>query len=281
MSDLQNQYIDDTFDGLLHANGQPLGSDNKVIYDGSGQASALSLGLAGSGASINGTLSASDLKVGTLDYPSAGSTVGSVAYLASANTLGFTSSLPVSILADSGVVADTYRLEDINIIDINSQGVVTNIDVITNPKQTVKYRYTENPSSSIDDKDWSDAKSYIIDNTWNPITLQQNLTIPPKGAILYLERTNTGALSPNTKTVDIRSSRNPNNVNDDKNIYDPNGHRCFKSDVGTNIGFQFTTSIIAVENSQGFYDAKVYLKDEGINPDHDSKFKIAVQAYLY
>ncbi len=56
--DLSDQYIDDTFDGLLHVNGQPIPSTGvSKVFDGVGNESALSVGRSGNGISINGSSS--------------------------------------------------------------------------------------------------------------------------------------------------------------------------------------------------------------------------------
>lgn len=158
MSDLQNQYIDDTFDGLLHANGQSLGSGLNLIYDGSGQASALSLGLASEGATISGLLSSSTFKVGSLTYPSEVGTTGSVAYLSDPNTISFTSSLPSTVLAPlspspSGRYGGYYDENDdfvrnhIYNVTINSKGLVTDVKTtseLANPNSYTNITYMRN-----------------------------------------------------------------------------------------------------------------------------------------
>lgn len=54
--DLTDQYIDDTFDGLLHVNGQPLPVTGVVdVFDGVGNESALSVGRSGNGVSVSGS----------------------------------------------------------------------------------------------------------------------------------------------------------------------------------------------------------------------------------
>lgn len=57
MNSLAEQYIADTFDGLLHVGGTPLPISGRVtVFDGVGGASSLSIGSGGNGATINGEL---------------------------------------------------------------------------------------------------------------------------------------------------------------------------------------------------------------------------------
>jgi hypothetical protein len=61
-NDLTNLYIDDSYLGLLHANATEIPSTGQqVIYDGAGNASALSLGRSGNGAKVTGTLTIDNL----------------------------------------------------------------------------------------------------------------------------------------------------------------------------------------------------------------------------
>lgn len=70
-TNLVDQYIDDTYPGLLHAQGEELpASDIKAIYDGNGNKSAISLGRDGNGAKVSGKLEiAGDLKNNLVTYP--------------------------------------------------------------------------------------------------------------------------------------------------------------------------------------------------------------------
>lgn len=61
---LTDQYIKDTYQGILHAQGLPLSGTPSTLYDGAGNRSALSVGRAGFGASINGTLTATNINTG-------------------------------------------------------------------------------------------------------------------------------------------------------------------------------------------------------------------------
>jgi hypothetical protein len=57
MNSLAEQYIADTFDGLLHVGGSPLPISGRVtVYDGSGNTSALSIGKGSNGVTVTGEL---------------------------------------------------------------------------------------------------------------------------------------------------------------------------------------------------------------------------------
>ena len=71
MSALTNAYIASTYPGLLHANAMELPIDGvPTIYDGVGDASALSLGRACNGASISGPLTVDNLEFTATPYVS-------------------------------------------------------------------------------------------------------------------------------------------------------------------------------------------------------------------
>lgn len=65
-----DQTVESTYQGVLHAEGTALPTQgNQIIYDGSGQASALALGISGNGAEIAGGLSISGkLSSGMLEF---------------------------------------------------------------------------------------------------------------------------------------------------------------------------------------------------------------------
>lgn len=71
MSSFTDQYIDDTFKGILHVGGVPLPASGLInVFDGNGNQSSLNLGRDGSGLSVSGTLSASGiLTSGNVTYP--------------------------------------------------------------------------------------------------------------------------------------------------------------------------------------------------------------------
>lgn len=71
MSSFTDQYIDDTFKGILHTGGIPLPTSGvSNVFDGDGNQSSLSLGRDGNGVSVSGTLSASGiLTSGNVTYP--------------------------------------------------------------------------------------------------------------------------------------------------------------------------------------------------------------------
>jgi hypothetical protein len=77
-TNLLDQTIESTYEGVMHAEGASLPTIGlQTIYDGSGQASAIALGVAGNGAQISGGLSISGkLSSGELEFTNADSVVG-------------------------------------------------------------------------------------------------------------------------------------------------------------------------------------------------------------
>ena len=139
-SDLSDQYIDDTFDGILHMNGNPLPSLAKgQVYDGSGQASSLKLGLSGNGADVSGQLVVDTLKVGTLNYPSTNGSAGEFLYQVDANTVGRTSTILGDLNPDP---SGNYDIEDISAIKVNSKGLVTEVSQNTVSSDVTKVTST-------------------------------------------------------------------------------------------------------------------------------------------
>jgi hypothetical protein len=83
---LTNLYVDDAYPGLLHSISTGLPStDQQVIYDGVGNASALSLGRSGNGAKITGTVSIDNLVINNKQLFDIMRPVGSI-YFSSENT---------------------------------------------------------------------------------------------------------------------------------------------------------------------------------------------------
>lgn len=124
MSSLTDLYISDSYTGLLHAGGIPLPVTGKItIFDGSGQVSALSLGIAGQGADINGRLTTDNLTVGTLVYPASPGAVGSLLYQATSTSLGF---ITEGDLFPNIITEGTY--DRIKSIRVTAQGLVTDIN---------------------------------------------------------------------------------------------------------------------------------------------------------
>lgn len=72
ITDLRNQFIDETFDGLLHSQGEALPVTGRVdIYDGSGNKSDIKIGRDGNG------VTTTELTIGSLKYPNTPNAVGS------------------------------------------------------------------------------------------------------------------------------------------------------------------------------------------------------------
>lgn len=132
MSSLFNQYISNTYTGVLHAGGTAIPESERVdIFDGEGNKTSLSLGrennglnvtgpsnftgnmtvteslTIGGGATITGQVNTGTLKVGGVNYPSTNGTVGNLLYQATANTIGFVNPDDIFINDSSDVVTRT------------------------------------------------------------------------------------------------------------------------------------------------------------------------------
>lgn len=175
MSSLTDLYISDSYTGLLHAGGIPLPVSGLItIFDGSGQISALSLGVAGEGAEITGRLTTDNLTVGTLVFPSTPGTVGSLVYQATATTLGFISE---SDLFPDIITAGTY--DNIKNIKVTSQGLVDSIaqwddDTITSTT------YGNAPSNFT-------TVTFSTNGVWKKISLPGYFGSTAKGGIFFIE----------------------------------------------------------------------------------------------
>jgi hypothetical protein len=127
MSTLENKFILNTYQGVLHSDGELVTSGASKLYDGLGNASALSLGRDGNGGTINGNLSASSLTVGDLTYPSISGNANDVVMQNENGDLILSDTLPSSILADLNPnPANTYD-GGIKSIKVNSKGLTTEV----------------------------------------------------------------------------------------------------------------------------------------------------------
>ena len=131
-ADLTNINISDSYKGLLHANGSALPplAIQQPLYDGSGQVSSLSLGVAGAGASVSGPLSISgQLSAGSFTYPLSSSTNGYVLTQVNSTTIALTSISDILKSASSSYIADgTYtNVQNITI----KNGLITSVQSTT------------------------------------------------------------------------------------------------------------------------------------------------------
>ena len=131
-TDLTNINISDSYKGLIHANGAslPAPSIQQPLYDGSGQKSSISLGVAGVGASVSGPLSISgQLSAGVFTYPASPATNGYVLAQINSNTIALTGILDILQSASSSYVADgTYN----NVQNITvKNGLITSVTTTT------------------------------------------------------------------------------------------------------------------------------------------------------
>ena len=129
---LTNIKISKSYKGLIHASGSALPSlaIQQPLYDGSGQVSSLSLGVAGAGASVSGPLSVSgQLSAGAFTYPASPSTNGYVLAQVNSTTIALTSISDILKSASSSYVADgTYN----NVQNITvKNGLITSVTTTT------------------------------------------------------------------------------------------------------------------------------------------------------
>jgi hypothetical protein len=108
-ADLTNLNIDETYKGLLHANGSPLtGSDLVQIYDGGGNATAFTLGTDNVGGKINGEFTITrDLSVQGFAYLNSISATDTV--IGPPIPKAF-----VSFVGSSTLVHASYGIDDVN-----------------------------------------------------------------------------------------------------------------------------------------------------------------------
>lgn len=133
--DLTNIKISRSYKGLIHASGSALPSlaIQQPLYDGSGQVSSLSLGVAGAGASVSGPLSISgQLSAGSFTYPLSSSTNGYVLTQVNSTTIALTSISDILRSAPSSYIADgTYT---------NVQNITVKNGLITSVQSTTAVR---------------------------------------------------------------------------------------------------------------------------------------------
>jgi hypothetical protein len=128
MSSLNDTLISDTFDSLIHANGNVLPVSGLIdLYDGSGNKSSLSIGRDTSGIKVAGKVTADTLTVGSVNYPTLNGTIGHIVYQQTATQWGYLGQIPSSLLETlSPSPAKTYS-NPITSITVNSKGQVTDV----------------------------------------------------------------------------------------------------------------------------------------------------------
>jgi hypothetical protein len=126
---LLDQTVESTYEGVLHAEGAALPTQGlRTMYDGSGQASALAMGISGNGIQVNGDVAISGkLSAGALEYTNTDSTSGDGFPLV---TDGFGhvnfGQITVDALADLDPNPEgTYS--EIDTITINNKGLVEQV----------------------------------------------------------------------------------------------------------------------------------------------------------
>lgn len=182
MSSLSGRLTSEVYGGYLHSNAQPLiniPGFRTGVYDGSGQKSALSLGVEGEGAIISGNLSTDSLTVGGLAFPTQASTVGSVVVQTSLSTLALSSGLPMEFLQElTPSPAGDYK--NIKKISVNSRGLITSVeDHYSDNYYVMSTVYLPNARTAY-------ASPFTLTSSWSQIELSTSLPATTKGIIGYI-----------------------------------------------------------------------------------------------
>ena len=248
------------------------------MYDGMGNQSDISIGKLGQGVSVSTILSAANLKVGQLNFPTSTTAAGRIMVATDSRNLAlstFDQALP-----NSGVDADNYSLGDIRNISVDEKGRITSIGKLTSEKDMCRLRVQSNLNSY----DYTDEQ--LIKDVWNKYTFTidsgwstgpGNIGARPKGGLFFIKRTSSNpTLVPGTDAVNIRASLNPVWNTGDPVTYDPNGIRVFDTDTGRAVGVQFFSPLSSANPAGN--EVVLYLRDEG---DTDSYWNIGLQAIYY
>lgn len=126
---LTDQRVDETYKGVIHAGGEPLNTPGvQPLYDGSGQETSISLGVAGQGVAITGGISSTlSISAGDVEYTSTDSVSGAGFPLVSDGG-GRTSFGQIVVEALSDLTPDpTGQYTNLDYITVNSKGLVVDI----------------------------------------------------------------------------------------------------------------------------------------------------------
>lgn len=130
---LTDQNISNTYLGVLHAQGEELPAVGQVlIYDGEGNATAISLGRQNHGISIHGGVSCSALSAANIVYPTTDGTNGQFLQTNGAGRLSFNSLAGSDLPTLAPSPANTYY--NLSSITVDNKGRVT--QVVTAPAAT-------------------------------------------------------------------------------------------------------------------------------------------------
>jgi hypothetical protein len=116
---LLDQTVESTYEGVLHAEGAALPTQGvRTMYDGSGQASALAMGVSGNGIQVSGSVTISGkLSAGELEYTNTDSVSGE----------GF----PLVTDGDGHVGFGQISVDALSDLDPDPEGTYSQIDTIT------------------------------------------------------------------------------------------------------------------------------------------------------
>jgi hypothetical protein len=144
---LDEQYISETFKGILHSSGTELPTEGQAdIYDGNGNKTALKVGRSGKGLTVD-----SKLTVDLLDYPTEQSPTGKgVVIQPLPNKLSIVEKLPPEYLEDTNPSSAGTYTGYIKKLTVSSKGLVTEVEAdnfeqqqIVLPSETFAKAYAE------------------------------------------------------------------------------------------------------------------------------------------
>lgn len=266
---LTNQYIVDTYDGILHSETTLPTTGTTPMYDGMGNQSDISIGKLGQGVKVHTMLSAADLKVGNLNFPTS-ATTGQFLIATSSGEVEFQD------FPENGVVAKSWNLGEIKHIVVDTTGRITNMATFGDDllkKDMARTRIQDAPTTQTTD--------VYLTNVWQKLeftidvdTGTQNKVV--KGGNFFIERSasNGAALSAN---ANLRSSLNAVWDTGSAITYDPNGHRILLADQGVNrVGVQFFSGLSAHPVDED--KVVIYLRDEN---NSGSYWNISLEATHY
>jgi hypothetical protein len=207
MSTFTNQFILNTYGGILHSDGELNISQKSIMYDGFGNESALTLGRKNNGASVSGNLSSTSLNVGQLTFPSLSSDVNNVLIQKADGIVDFSDTIPSSLLADLNPNPENVY-NTIKSITVNSKGLTTKVDTWGSSNNTItSTTYKENAGTPF-------SVVTVTADVWTKVFLTD--AIPPedvssvKAVILYVEP--TGNLAAYRKSYTLVASPNQSDV---------------------------------------------------------------------
>jgi len=216
MSSLNDTLISDTFDSLIHSNGNPLPISGLIdLYDGGGNKSSLSIGRENAGAKITGIFTTSQLTVGNIVYPSINGEIGSFIYQKTATEWGYLNKIPSDSLEPLSPSPEKIYSNPIQSITVNSKGLVTSITEIDDIKATKNIIAYQHPLATVTNTPIIIPASVSGPSSWVKIDLTNNGVGTGTGSVIASTKAITGFLRSISrvdhggKTTYIQATPNP------------------------------------------------------------------------